>query len=68
MWLLMLQGDRHWPDFCRAVGREDWLTDPRFENLMVRVANAGTLIDEIEAVMATKPRDEWGTIFDREDV
>jgi crotonobetainyl-CoA:carnitine CoA-transferase CaiB-like acyl-CoA transferase len=68
MWLLMLQGDRHWPDFCRAIGHEDWLNDPRFENLMVRVANAGTLIDEIEAVMAKKTREEWGAIFDREDV
>jgi crotonobetainyl-CoA:carnitine CoA-transferase CaiB-like acyl-CoA transferase len=68
VWLLMLQGDRHWPDFCRAVQHEEWMTDPRFESLALRAQNASALITEIEAVLATKTREEWGPIFDRENV
>ena len=29
-WIVGLQGDRHWPALCRAVGRSDWLADARF--------------------------------------
>ncbi|MGH2601098.1 MAG: CaiB/BaiF CoA transferase family protein, partial [Dehalococcoidia bacterium] len=68
VWLLMLQGDRHWPDFCRAVAREDLLTDERFATLALRAANSATLIAEIDAVMRTKTLAQWEPIFDRENV
>ena len=68
VWLLMLQGDRHWPDFCRAVGHEQWMEDERFATLMDRAVNAADLVGEIEAVLAEKTLDEWAPIFDREDV
>lgn len=68
LWLLMLQGDRHWPDFCRAVGHEEWMADPRFETLLLRAQNAAALIAAIEAVLAERTLDEWGPIFDRENV
>ena len=29
-WIVGLQGERHWPALCRAVGRTDWLTDDRY--------------------------------------
>ncbi|HWO93394.1 MAG TPA: CoA transferase [Dehalococcoidia bacterium] len=67
-WLLMLQGDRHWPDFCRAVGRPDWEHDERFSNLIARAMNCGALSEEIDRVLATKPYAEWAAIFDREDI
>ena len=31
-WLIGLEGDRHWPDLCRAVGRPEWVDDPRFDS------------------------------------
>jgi crotonobetainyl-CoA:carnitine CoA-transferase CaiB-like acyl-CoA transferase len=68
IWLLMLQGDRHWPDFCRAVGREEWLDDPRFATLTARAQNATALIRAIEDVLAERTLDEWAPIFDRENV
>ena len=68
MWLLMLQGDRHWPDFCRAVGREEWLTDERYRTLALRAANCAALTREIDAVLRTRPLAEWEAIFDRENV
>ena len=29
-WIVGLDVNRHWPPLCRAVGRPEWLTDPRF--------------------------------------
>src|SRR3990170_2030339 len=34
-WLLLLQADRHWPDLCRAVGREELLRDESFADISV---------------------------------
>jgi len=67
-WLLLLQGDRHWPDLCRAIGREDLLKDPRFTEIGLRSVNAPALVDELDKVFATKNLDEWGQAFDRENV
>jgi crotonobetainyl-CoA:carnitine CoA-transferase CaiB-like acyl-CoA transferase len=62
-WIVGLQGDRHWPALCRAVGRTDWLTDDRFATGRSRAANAVQLIGELDAIFATKPLDEWAKVF-----
>jgi crotonobetainyl-CoA:carnitine CoA-transferase CaiB-like acyl-CoA transferase len=62
-WIVGLQGGRHWPPLCRAVGRPDWLTDPRFDTAHARVANAVELIGELDEIFATKPLDEWAKVF-----
>ena len=68
MQLLMMQGDRFWPQFCRAVARPEWEHDPRFATLADRAENAVPLDEAMTAVMAQKTRDEWAAIFDREGV
>jgi len=67
-WLLHLQGDRHWPNICRAIGREDLIADPRFAAMGVRWVNAPTLVPELDAAFATKSMAEWAEVFDRHDV
>jgi crotonobetainyl-CoA:carnitine CoA-transferase CaiB-like acyl-CoA transferase len=67
-WMLGLQGDRHWPDVLRAVGRPEWADDERYADLMARFANSAELVRELNAIFATKPLAEWGEVFDREDV
>ena len=62
-WIVGLQGDRHWPALCRAVGRPDWLTDTRYTTGRSRAANAVELIGELDAIFATKPLDEWAKVF-----
>ncbi len=67
-WLLLLQADRHWPDLCRAVGREDLMTDDRFADIAVRREHGPALVDELDAAFATKTLSEWGEVLDRENV
>jgi crotonobetainyl-CoA:carnitine CoA-transferase CaiB-like acyl-CoA transferase len=62
-WIVGLQAGRHWPPLCRAVGRPDWLADPRFENAHARAVNAVELIAELDEIFATRTLDEWAKIF-----
>jgi crotonobetainyl-CoA:carnitine CoA-transferase CaiB-like acyl-CoA transferase len=62
-WIVGLEADRHWPALCRAVGRSDWLTDPRYSSARLRAVNAVDLIAELDQILATKPLDEWAEVF-----
>jgi len=65
-WIVGLEGARHWPPLARAVGRPEWIDDPRYATPKVRAENAKELIAGLDAIFATKTRDEWGAIFERE--
>lgn len=62
-WIVGLQAERHWPALCRAVGRPDWLTDPRYSTARSRAANAVELIARLDEIFATRPLDEWAQVF-----
>ena len=62
-WIVGLEGERHWPPLARAVGRADWLDDPRFATPAARFVNARELIAELDAIFATRTLDEWAEVF-----
>jgi crotonobetainyl-CoA:carnitine CoA-transferase CaiB-like acyl-CoA transferase len=62
-WIVGLEVDRHWPPLCRAVGRPEWLADPRFADARGRAVNGVELIAELDQIFSTKPLDEWAEIF-----
>jgi crotonobetainyl-CoA:carnitine CoA-transferase CaiB-like acyl-CoA transferase len=62
-WIVGLEADRHWPPLCRAVGRAEWLSDPRFADARSRARNAVELIVELDRIFASKPLDEWAEVF-----
>jgi len=47
--------------FCGVMGREDWLTDPRFATPGARSKNRIAMNTEIEKITVTKPSREWIT-------
>lgn len=57
--LCMPQADRHWAGFCRAIGREELINDPRYKDIDVRRENSASLISLLDEIFATAPRDEW---------
>jgi crotonobetainyl-CoA:carnitine CoA-transferase CaiB-like acyl-CoA transferase len=68
-WLLMLQGDRHWPDFLRALGNPPELAnDERFKDIPSRRENGPLLVEMLDRMLATKSLAEWAPIFDANDV
>ena len=60
--------DRLFEAFCRAIGRADLRTDPRFTTGSGRRKHRKALIDEIEATTATEPRAFWLERLDKEGV
>ena len=50
--LMFLQADRYWADFCRALGREDMIDDPRFADMAARRENSRACIEELDREFA----------------
>jgi crotonobetainyl-CoA:carnitine CoA-transferase CaiB-like acyl-CoA transferase len=65
IWLLGLQGQRHWPDLVRAVGHPEWEDDARFATMQARRANCPELVALLDAVFATRALADWGAALDR---
>ena len=57
--LVFLEADRYWADFCKALGRDDLLADPRFVDLAARRANCQACVAELDAEFATRTLAEW---------
>ena len=58
-----------WNNFCTMVcGKPEWLTDPRYETLALRMKNIDALEVEIEAVLTTKPTAHWVELLDAAEV
>ncbi len=66
-WLCLglLQSDRYWPDLCRALGLQDLINDPRFNNMGTRIANNIKLVDILDKTFASKNRSEWMDILEK---
>jgi crotonobetainyl-CoA:carnitine CoA-transferase CaiB-like acyl-CoA transferase len=65
MQLAMMQSERFWPDFCRAIGRPELQNDSRFNSDEKREKNNKILISIINEVFAGRSLREWIDILDR---
>jgi crotonobetainyl-CoA:carnitine CoA-transferase CaiB-like acyl-CoA transferase len=57
--LMMLQADKHWPDFCAHIDRPELATDERFANAPSRFKNRAECIAELDAVFGGRTLEEW---------
>jgi len=48
---------------ARALGRPEWLDDPRFADPEARRANAAAMCDELSAVLLTREGEAWETLL-----
>ncbi len=62
--MLTMAEEKWWPRFCRAIDREEWLTDPELDSVRSRFRNMARLIDMIDEVLSTRTRDQWAEVFD----
>lgn len=65
--LVFLESDRYWADFCRLVGREELIDDPRFADHRARGENREACVAELEAVFAQRTFAEWKELLGRID-
>jgi crotonobetainyl-CoA:carnitine CoA-transferase CaiB-like acyl-CoA transferase len=67
-WLLGVESQRMWPKLLAAIDRKEWGDDERFATARDRRYNAEALIADLDALFASRSRDEWTAAFDEHDV
>ncbi len=65
-WLILslLNEERQWPVLARCMGREEFVTDPRFATKADRHARSLELIKIFDEIFASKDLAEWRKILD----
>lgn len=61
--MLMCQTPKFWDAFCTVVERPDLKADQRFIDIPTRRQNIEALTEALDAVMQTKPTDDWLTLL-----
>ncbi|MGB0620036.1 MAG: CaiB/BaiF CoA transferase family protein [Myxococcota bacterium] len=59
IYLVLLQGDRFWPEVCRVIGRDELIEDPRFAEGAARFANREECVRELDRTFAERTLEEW---------
>ncbi|MEZ5559710.1 MAG: CoA transferase [Pseudomonadales bacterium] len=62
--LVMPMAMAYWPKFCVAIGREDWLEDPRFQHLPGLAEHGPALVPELEVLFRAHDLSYWREVLD----
>ena len=65
LFLVMIESDRYWPDFCEAVGRPEWRDDPRFDGAIPRYRHAEILCALLTELFEQRSLAEWEPLLER---
>jgi len=57
--LVFLQPDRYWRAFCKLLGRDDLISDPRFVDIHARADNCAECVDVLESEFVQRTYEEW---------
>ena len=57
-----------WKDICKVIGREEWLTDPRYATPKGRLPHLSEIFDEIEKWTMTKTKFEAMELLNEYDI
>ncbi|MBX3707723.1 MAG: CoA transferase [Pseudomonadales bacterium] len=65
-WLVMIMpmAMQYWPAFCRAIGREDWIADPRFGSLLGMAEHGPAIVPELEDLFRAHDLAHWRVVLD----
>jgi crotonobetainyl-CoA:carnitine CoA-transferase CaiB-like acyl-CoA transferase len=60
--------DEHFKRLCKLLGREEWISDPRYVDSRARVQNRVQLMAELRPFFETKTSDEWVELLSGIDI
>lgn len=66
--VVAIGADRQWQRFCRAVDREGWASDPRFDTNPARVENRAVLIPLIQPLFRQRTTADWQRLLTAAEV
>jgi crotonobetainyl-CoA:carnitine CoA-transferase CaiB-like acyl-CoA transferase len=61
--LVFLEADRYWADFCRAIGREELVDDPRFADMAARREHRDECVVVLADEFAGRTFAEWKEVL-----
>jgi crotonobetainyl-CoA:carnitine CoA-transferase CaiB-like acyl-CoA transferase len=67
IFLAMLEADRYWPGFCRAVGKPEWIDNPRLDTAPHRVQNIEYSVTVLDELFASNNLDQWIAALDTQE-
>ena len=59
IYMTVLQGDRFWPNICRAIEREDLTEDARFSLIEPRRENSAAMVVIFDVEFRKRTLDDW---------
>ena len=68
IYMTVLQGDRFWPNICRAIEREDLTEDSRFSLIEPRRENSAAMVAIFDIEFRKRTLDDWGKRLDAEHI
>ena len=66
LFLVMIDSDRYWPSFAKAVGRPELASDERFRGAVERYRNGRELVALLDELFAERALDEWAALLGAE--
>jgi len=63
LFLVMIESDRYWPEFTRALGLPELAADERYQGAVERYRNSAELVKTLDGVFTSKSLAEWTEIL-----
>ncbi|MFC7198674.1 CaiB/BaiF CoA transferase family protein [Halospeciosus flavus] len=60
--------EKHWPNLCRAIGKEEWLDVEEYSSFTGRIENRAELDAELDDIFAERTTEEWLDVLKAENV
>jgi crotonobetainyl-CoA:carnitine CoA-transferase CaiB-like acyl-CoA transferase len=60
--------DEHFKRLAKLLGKDEWITDPRYADARARVKNRDELMAQLRPFFETKPSDEWVELLSGIDI
>jgi crotonobetainyl-CoA:carnitine CoA-transferase CaiB-like acyl-CoA transferase len=68
-WCMMCHPTQEfWAPLCKAIGRTEWINDPRYNTMESREQHAEELVALLDGIMASKTWAEWEKEFKANDL
>jgi crotonobetainyl-CoA:carnitine CoA-transferase CaiB-like acyl-CoA transferase len=63
---IMCNKEKFWPILARAIGKPEWIEDPKFNSFAARLENRDLLTDLLDEVLSARDTEEWLKRFNGE--
>ena len=64
IYLVVLDSDRFWAEFCHHVGNPEWIDEPRYVNAAKRFEHRDELVADLDALFGSHSLQTWMTKLD----